>query len=134
MALQNVNVIEATLDCTTVTATGAYSVLTIPAYTVVLAAGVEVTEALTGASALTFDVGTGVDDDEWVAAYAMASKAVGAVASSTPGLFNAAAEDTIDVQVDTLTGTVTAGKLRVWAIIVDCDGREAEEVDRDLLA
>ena len=50
-----------------------------------LAAVVEATEALAGASALTFYLGTGDDDDECVAAYAMAGKSVGATAPSLPG-------------------------------------------------
>ena len=112
-------------------ASGANTVATLPAQTVILAAGVEVTEALTGATALTFDIGTGADDDEFVAAYAMAGKAVGAVAPSIPGIAYIGAEDTLDLKVDTLTGTATAGKLRVWALIADVDGKGADEVSRD---
>ena len=112
-------------------ASGANTVATFPAQTVILAAGVEVTEALTGATALTFDIGTGDDDDEFVAAYAMAGKAVGAVAPSLPGIAYVGAEDTLDLKVDTLTGTATAGKLRVWALVMDVDGKGAAEVARD---
>ncbi len=72
-----------------------------PAQTAILAAGVEVTEALTGATALTFDIGTGDDDDEFVAAYAMAGKSVGAVAPSLPGIAYVGAEDTLDLTIDT---------------------------------
>ena len=54
--------------------------MALPAQTVVMAAGVEVTEALTGASALTLDLGTGDDFDEFVAAYAIAGKSIGATA------------------------------------------------------
>ena len=110
---------------------GANTVATFPAQTVILAAGVEVTEALAGATALTFDIGTGADDDEFVAAYAMASKSVGDVAPSLPGIAYVGAEDTLDLKVDTLTGTATAGKLRVWALVMDVDGKGAAEVARD---
>ena len=112
-------------------ASGANTVATFPAQTAILAAGVEVTEALAGATALTFDIGTGADDDEFVAAYAMASKAVGATAPSLPGIAYVGAEDTLDLTIDTWTGTATAGKLRVWALVMDCDGRGADEVARD---
>ena len=115
-------------------ASGANTVATLPAQTVILAAGVEVTEALAGATALTFDIGTGADDDEFVAAYAMAGKSAGDVAPSLPGVAYIGAEDTLDLTIDTLTGTATAGKLRVWALVMDVDGKGADEVSRDYLA
>ena len=130
MALNGTRMISVELNATDL-ASGANTVATLPAQTVILAAGVEVTEALTGATALTFDIGTGADDDEFVAAYAMAGKAVGAVAPSIPGIAYIGAEDTLDLKVDTLTGTATAGKLRVWALIADVDGKGADEVSRD---
>ncbi len=65
---------------------GANTVVTLPAQTAILAAGVEVTEALTGASALTFDLGTGLDDDAFASGYAMAGKSVGAVAPMAGGM------------------------------------------------
>jgi len=133
MALEGIQNISVELNAVDLAA-GANTIATFPAQTVILAAGVEVTEALTGASALTFDIGTGADDDEFVAAYAMASKSVGAVAPSIPGIAYVGAEDTLDLTVDTLTGTATAGKLRVWALVMDVDGRGANEVDRDALA
>ena len=113
------------------TATGAHTVADLPAQSVVLAACVEVTEALAGATALTFDVGTGLDDDEFVVAYAMASKSVGDVAPSVPGIAYVGSADTLDVKVDTLTGTATAGKIRVWALIADVDGKPAATAARD---
>ncbi len=115
----------------TALAAGANTVATLPAQTVILAAGVEVTEALTGATALTFDIGTGADDDEFVAAYAMAGKSAGDVAPSLPGVVYIGAEDNLDLTIDNLTGTATAGKLRVWAFVMDVDGKGAAEVARD---
>ena len=130
MALNGIRMISVELEATALSA-GANTVATLPAQTVILAAGVEVTEALTGATALTFDIGTGLDDDAFVAAYAMAGKAVGAVAPSIAGVAYLTAEDTLDMTIDTLTGTATAGKLRVWAMIADVDGKGAAEVARD---
>ena len=66
MALNNVHFIEEEVAATSL-ASGANAVMTLPAQTIIMAAGVEVTEALAGASALTFDLGTGDDDDEFVA-------------------------------------------------------------------
>ena len=132
MALTGLRMISKELTATgDLTSTGATTVATLPAQTVILAAGVEVTEALAGATALTFDLGTGLDDDEFVAAYALASKSVGDVAPSLPGIAYIGSEDTLDVTVDTLTGTATAGKIRVWALIADVDGKGAAEVARD---
>jgi len=130
MALNGIRMISVELEATDLSS-GANTVATLPAQSVVLAAGVEVTEALTGATALTFDIGTGADDDEFVAAYAMAGKAVGAVAPSLPGIAYMGVEDTLDLTVDTLTGTATAGKLRVWAMVADVDVLGAAEVARD---
>ena len=130
MALNGIRMISVELEATALSA-GANTVATLPAQTVILAAGVEVTEALTGATALTFDIGTGLDDDAFVAAYAMAGKAVGAVAPSIAGVAYLTAEDTLDMTIDTLTGTATAGKLRVWAMVADVDGKGAAEVVRD---
>jgi hypothetical protein len=131
MTLSGIRKISVELAATGLSA-GANTVATFPAQSVILAAGVEVTEALAGASALTFDIGTGADDDEFVAAYAMAGKSAGDVAPSIPGI--AYAEDTLDLTIDTLTGTATAGKLRVWALVMDVDGKGADEVARDYLA
>ena len=130
MALTGIRMISVELNATDL-ASGANTVATLPAQTVILAAGVEVTEALAGATALTFDIGTGADDDEFVAAYAMAGKSAGDVAPSIPGIAYVGAEDTLDLKVDTLTGTATAGKLRVWAMVADVDGKGAAEVARD---
>ena len=44
--------------------------------------------------------------------------------------------DTIDVKLIASSADVTAGKLRVYAIVIDMDGiaESADEVDRDQLA
>ncbi len=132
MALEGIRNVSVEVAATALSA-GANSVMSLPAQTVVLAAGVEVTEALTGASSLVFDIGA-ADDDAFVAAYEMASKTVGAVAPSIAGISYMGAADTLDITVDTLTGTATAGKLRVWALLMNVDGEGAAEVARDALA
>jgi hypothetical protein len=101
MALNGIRKISVELEATALSA-GANTVATFPAQTAILAAGVEVTEALAGATALTFDIGTGDDDDEFVAAYAMAGKSAGAVAPSLPGIAYVGAEDTLDLTIDLL--------------------------------
>jgi hypothetical protein len=46
-----------------------------------------------------------------------------------------AAADTIDLEIDVSTTAPTAGVLRVWAVLMDVDGRYgAAEADRDQLA
>ena len=40
-------------------------------------------------------------------------------------------ENTADFNVDNLTVTATVGKVRVWALIADVDGKGADEVSRD---
>ena len=86
--------------------------LTIPANTVILHAGFEVTEAHAGTSTDTdFHFGiTGGDLDNF---------------------------DTIDIEIQAMTGTTTGGKLRLFAICMDIDdigSMAADEVDRDTLA
>lgn len=85
-------------------ASGANVVMTLLAHTIIMAADIEVTEALAGASALTFDLRTGDDDDEFIAAHAMAGKSFGATAPSLPGAAYIGAENTFDITVDTLSG------------------------------
>jgi len=114
-------------------------VLSIPANTMIMAAGVEVLEVAvqnTGTDA-TVDVGTSTDDDEWVVAFDIDGAAVGAY-----GPISAAATTQIDGAANTLdltfagTGaSFTAGKLRVFAMLMDVDGmggsKTAAEVARD---
>lgn len=91
----------------------------VPEGSVVLVAGAQVTEAMTGTAAdATVDVAIGAStfvdgfdlDAAAVGAYAPAAAAASAVAG---------ADDTIDVTLATATGTVTGGKLRVFALVVD---------------
>jgi hypothetical protein len=110
----------------------------VPANTVVLTAGLEVVTALAGESSdtrLLLGV-TGGDVDAFVASWDATAAAAGAyapAAATVPVVFGSA--DTIDLEIDAATTAPTGGVLRVWAVMMDIDGRiAAESVDRDTLA
>jgi len=98
--------------------------LRLPAGVQILAAGAQKTAAMTGTSTdLTFDIGiTGVDADIYVDGWDFDAAAVGSYGTpagvQTPALI-LSASDTIDILFATQTGTVTGGKVMVWAVIVD---------------
>ncbi len=107
--------------------------------TMILNAGIEVDTASDG-STFTVDLGTGVDADVFVDGFDATSAA--AVVAQNPAAYQpvmAVADDNIDLTIATLSGgAVTSGKLRIWAVMMDCtdqgnDGT-AQEVDRDTLA
>lgn len=93
-------------------------VLDIPAGSVVLSVGAEVT-AVADSTTLTLTVGTGADADEWVAALDGKTLGWSADLDSVPTVNTYAAADTIDVTLATLTGTLTSGKVRVFATLID---------------
>jgi len=115
-------------------------VLTIPANTLVMCGGAEVTEAHAGTSTDTaFDIGiTGGDVDNFVDGFDFDGASVGdyaVKAGQTPVMV--ATSDTVDVLLQAMTGTTTGGKLRIWAICMDVDDQgtlSASDVDRDTLA
>jgi len=112
-------------------------VIAVPAGTMILNAGAQVVTA-TDATATTVDIGTGVDADVFVDGF-NAKSAADTYADNAAAFqpLIATAADNIDVTIATLTGTLAAGKLRVWAILMDVtDAGEmaADEVDRDTLA
>ena len=114
-------------------------VLTIPANTVILGAGMEVTEAHAGTSTDTaFDLGIG-GGANFVDGFDFDGASVGAyatMATTAPVVIGGTA-DNLDVTLQAMTGTTTAGKLRVYAICMDIDDlgdMAANEVDRDTLA
>ena len=96
--------------------------ISVPANTMILTAGFEVTVAVqTAADGNTANLGvTGVA----VSADASAPIIIGATA------------DTIDFELQATTTAPTAGQIRVFAILMDIDaiGNAAAEVDRDQLA
>jgi hypothetical protein len=111
-------------------------VIAVPAGTVIMCAGAEVITAADSTTA-TVDIATGAGD--LMADGFNAKSAVGTY--STPdGDFApivVGAADNIDVKLATMTGTLTAGKLRIWAMLSDVSDfgdMTANEVDRDTLA
>jgi hypothetical protein len=106
--------------------------------TMIINAGIEVDTASDG-STFTVDLGM-VDADVFVDGFDGTSAA--AVVAQNPAAYQpvmAVADDNIDLTIATLSGgAVTTGKLRIWAVMMDCtdqgnDGT-ANEVDRDALA
>jgi hypothetical protein len=142
--------IEATLDVPALVKAGAFTaavtgdifeLLTVPAGTLVVAAGAEVITAFNGTTP-TVDIDFAGGDDIVDGGDVTATGYLGAGSNGssigTDGLqytqFVTAA-DTIDVKL-AVTGNVTTGKLRVFAVVVDCNSIQklTDEVDRDQLA
>lgn len=110
----------------------------VPAQSVVLNAGYEVTATITGD--VTIDVGvTGIDADNFIdGATLAAATSVGAYAQNAAAfqpIVIGATADTIDLLIATSTTALSAGTVRVWAVIVDVSDKAAPgDVDRDQLA
>jgi len=114
--------------------------ISVPVNTVILNAGIEITTVLGGESSdTTFDLGiTGVDADVFVDGFDADAAAAGAYAQNAaafqPVVIGATA-DTIDLLIATATTAPTSGVARVWAVLMNVDGRPAtDEADRDQLA
>lgn len=96
----------------------------VPAGTLVIAAGIEVLEAATGASSdVAVDLGvTGVDADVFVDSFDLDAAAAGAYAQQPaayqPVVIGSAA-DTVDVLIQAATTAPTGGSIRVWAVLQD---------------
>lgn len=111
--------------------------IAVPAGTMILAAGAQVVTP-TDATATTVDIGTGVDADVFVDGFD--SKSAAGTYAQAPAAYQpvmAVADDNIDVTIASLTGTLAAGKLRVWAVLMDVTDVGdllPNEVDRDVLA
>ena len=102
--------------------------------TMVLNAGIEVDTASDG-STFTVDLGM-VDADVFVDGFDATSAA--AVVAQNPAAYQpvmAVADDNIDLTIASLSGgAVTSGKLRIWAVLMDCTemgDTSANEVARD---
>jgi hypothetical protein len=115
------------------TSTGTVTGPTVAAGTLVLAAGVELIDAMDSAD---YDVTVTDGTTTFMAATAVDSGSAGDFAFGTQTQGIVASADTIDV-----TGTATASPAatvtaRVWAIVVDVNEATAgaDEVDRDQLA
>ena len=125
---------------TALAASDVITALTIPANTMIMTAGFEVTEAHAGTSTDTaFDFGvTGGDVDNFVDGFDFDGASVGDYAfkaGQTPVMVGGTA-DTIDILLQAMTGTTTGGKGRCFAVCMDVDDTgtlSADEVDRDTL-
>lgn len=132
--------VAATAKGSALAATDVIECISVPANTVILNAGIEITTLLGGESNdTTFDLGvTGVDADVFVDGFDADAAAAGAYAQNAaafqPVVIGATA-DTIDLLIATATTAPTSGAARVWAVLMNVDGRiAADEVDRDQLA
>lgn len=142
--------VEATLDIAKLVSAGAFSgaangdifqLLTIPAGTLVAAAGAEVITAFNGTTPtvdIDFAAGDDIVDGGDVSAtgYLAAGTNGTAIGTATANFTQfVTTADTIDVTL-AVTGSVTTGKLRVFAVVVDCNSIQklTDEVDRDQLA
>lgn len=101
-------------------------VLDLPAGCFIFGAGAEVLEAMTGTSTdLTLDLGiTTTELDAFIDGWDFDAASVGDLKADTPdvtGIFLATA-DTLDIEIQTQTGTFTGGKIRVFAVICDTNG------------
>jgi len=119
-------------EVTLPTASGTVTAVSLPANSLVLAAGVVVTEACAGSTAHVADLSIGSSDV--LTAINLQAGSVGDIITEAAVPQGTTAADTLDV-VSTVTGTGTAGKVRVYAVVVDMTAPiTADEVDRDLLA
>lgn len=111
--------------------------LQIPAQSIVLAAGFEITSAVTGSCTVSLGV-TGVTAAAYVSAFGVTgSLSVGDYATpATAGYpIVTKAADTLDLLLVTETTTLSAGSIRVFAVIVDAaDKVGPASVDREQLA
>jgi hypothetical protein len=113
--------------------------INVPANTLILNAGFEVITVAGGESSdNAWDLGvTGIDADNFVDGFDGDAAAAGAYAQNAAAFqpIVIATADTIDLLIQAATTAPTSGVLRVWAVLMDIDGRPtADSVDRDTLA
>ena len=111
--------------------------LQIPAQSIVLAAGFEITSAVTGSCTVSLGV-TGVTAAAYVSAFAVTSAlSVGTYATPATAGYPIVSQsaDTLDLLLVTETTTLSAGTIRVFAVVVDAQDRVGPtSVDREQLA
>lgn len=103
-----------------------FDVISIPAKCLVIAAGINPVTAA-NSTTLTVDLGDGTDVDRYVDGFDAKGTTDGVPIMPTTGAAYAQyagpkyypAADTIDIVLATLTGTLTTGKIRVWAVVAD---------------
>lgn len=119
-------------EVTLPTASGTVEAISLPAGCLVLSAGVVTTTAIAGSTGYTIDLSVGSADV--VSALDIQAATVGAITTEAAVPVGVTSADTLDV-VATVTGTATAGKVRVWALVIDMTAPiAATDVDRDQLA
>ena len=132
--------IDLTAQAISSTAGDVVQCLTIPANTRVLHAGLQVVTSATMNTGTNATVTLGAADaDEFVAAFDIDGAADGAYApSATPAAdVTLATADTLDLTFAGDGATYTAGKIRVYAVMLDVSDMgdmTADIVDRDMLA
>ena len=103
-----------------------FDVISIPEKCLVIAAGINPVTAA-NSTTLTVDLGDGTDVDRYVDGFDAKATTDGVPILPTTGAAYAQyagpkyypAADTIDIVLATLTGTLTTGKIRVWAVVAD---------------
>ena len=132
--------VDLTAQAISSTAGDVVQCLTIPANTRVLHAGVQVVTSATMNTGTNATVTLGAADaDEFVTAFDIDGASDGAYApSATPAAdVTLATADTLDLTFAGDGATYTAGKLRVYAVMMDVSDQgdvSANEVDRDMLS
>jgi hypothetical protein len=100
--------------------------IAVPANTVILSAGLQQL-AQADSTALTVHVGTAADDDQFAVSFNAKTGAVGTYsvvpAAGVPRVAGAATS--VDVVFATLTGDLTAGAVRVYAVLLDVAPKKA---------
>ena len=100
-----------------------YEVIGFPPQTAILGVWAQCAEAFEGsATNLTLNVGDATDPDRWVAAWDFDAATVGTFAARTatdPSGITISAQTNVRVTVATLTGTWTAGAVRVQCLVLD---------------
>ena len=132
--------VDLTAQAISSTAGDVVQCLTIPANTRVLHAGLQVVTSATMNTGTNATASLGAADaDEWVATFDIDGAADGAYApSATPAAdVTLATADTLDLTFAGDGATYTAGKIRVYAVMLDVSDMgdmTADIVDRDMLA
>lgn len=130
--------VAATAKGSALAAADVIEVIDVPAGTMVLNAGLQVTAVATGESNdTTVDLGiTGVDADAFVDGFDLDAAAANAYAQNAAAFqpLIVGSADTIDLLIATATTAPTGGKVRVWAVLCDIGAKPAPGiVDRDVI-
>lgn len=130
--------VAATAKGSALAAADVIEVIDVPAGTMVLNAGLQVTAVATGESSdTTVDLGiTAVDADCFVDGFDLDAAAANAYAQNAAAFqpLIVGSADTIDLLIATATTAPTGGKVRVWAVLCDIGAKPAPGiVDRDVI-